>query len=74
MSDLELEEYFETETRIIAVLKNALAKGKPRKVEDFVNDMIHRGRTLRQILIVADNTRWKGQRQKIEEYYDARTS
>ena len=50
------------------------AKPKPRKVEDFVSDMIRRGRTLTQASVVAECTRWKGQRQKIKELYRERAS
>lgn len=75
--DEELEEYFATEKQIIAVLEQAIvsaAKPKPRKIEDFVNDMIHQGRTLKQVLIVAECTRWEGQAQRIKEIYYARAS
>lgn len=75
--DEELEEYFASEKQIIAVLEKAVidaAKPKPRKIEDFVSDMIRRGRTLIQVLIVAECTRWKGQAQKIKEIYHARAS
>ena len=65
MNDLE---------RQIKLMQDALAKGKPRTVEDFVGDMVHQGRTLSQILVVAHSTRWKGQELKIKESYHERTS
>lgn len=46
----------------------------PRTVEEFVDDMICRGRDLKQILVVTFCTRWKGQEQKIKETYHERTS
>ncbi len=58
----------------IKLMENVLAKGRPRTVEDFVDDMIHQHRTLSQTLVVAASTRWKGQAEKIKEIYCERAS
>lgn len=61
----------------LKILEQAIATKSlsvPRIVEEFTDDMIRRGRTLGQILIVAFCTRWSNQKKKIEELYYARTS
>ena len=61
----------------IKILEEAQALAsipKPRTVENFVNDMHDRGRSLTQTLIVAFSTRWKGQIKRIKETYHARAS
>lgn len=65
MSDLEKQ---------IKVMQDAVAKGKPRTLENFVDDMICQSRTLSHTLTVAGSTRWKGQKQRIKELYHERTS
>jgi hypothetical protein len=39
-----------------------------RTLEDFVEDMIERGRTKKQILAVAEATRWRGRKAEIVAY------
>lgn len=58
----------------IKMMENLLAKGRPRTVEEYVNCMTSHGRTLTQILTVANSTRWKGQVERIRETYHARAS
>ena len=39
-----------------------------RTVEDFVEDCISDGRTPQQVIIIANQTHWKGKITEIEEY------
>ena len=40
-----------------------------RTIEDFVEDMISDGKSLKQILVVAESTRWKNFKKEIKETY-----
>ena len=47
---------------------------RPRTLEEFVDSMIARGRSLKLILAVASATRWCNDKEKIKEIYNVGAS
>lgn len=41
-----------------------------RNVEIFVDEMVEKGRTLKQVLAVSDQTHWKTQKEEIKKYFN----